>query len=209
MIGVLGGTFDPIHFGHLRPALDCLQTLGLDELRLVPLNVAVHRPQPVAAASHRLAMLEAAIAGEPGLIADTRELERPGESFTYETLRALREESGKEVSICLLVGADAFAGFLGWYKPVAILELAHLVVMRRPGAAFVLDPGLAALFARHGSRERRDLSERPAGRIFFQEVTQIDISATRVRDLIQRGLSARYLVPDTVLSIIETEQLYR
>jgi nicotinate-nucleotide adenylyltransferase len=209
MIGLFGGTFDPIHFGHLRPALDCLQALALDELRLVPLNVAVHRPQPVASAEYRLAMLNAAIAGQPGFIADTRELERPGGSFTYDTLKSLRDAVGADVPICLLVGADAFAGFLGWHRPVAMLELAHLVVMRRPGSVFVLDPGLGALFARHGSRDPRDLRERPAGRILFQEVTQIDISATRVRDLIQRGSSARYLLPDPVLEIIEAAQLYR
>jgi nicotinate-nucleotide adenylyltransferase len=134
MIGVLGGTFDPIHFGHLRPALDCLQALALEEVRLIPLNVAVHRPQPVASSALRLAMLEAAIAGQPGFVADPRELERPGGSYTYDTLISLRAELGDAEPLCLLIGADAFAGFLDWHRPADILDLAHLVVMRRPAS---------------------------------------------------------------------------
>ena len=145
MIGVLGGTFDPIHFGHLRPALDCLEALGLSELRFIPLKVAVHRPQPQAPAALRLAMLEAAIADQPGFRVYTRELERPGGSFSYDTLRSLREELGDAVPICLLVGADAFRGFPDWHRPRAILDLAHLVVMRRPGTTDPLTPDLQVL----------------------------------------------------------------
>ncbi len=117
MIGILGGTFDPIHFGHLRPALDCLQGLGLAEVRFIPLNVAVHRPQPLAAPAMRLAMLEAAVRGQPGFVVDTRELERPGGSFSYDTLVSVRAEVGAEIPLCLLVGGDAFAGFLSWHRP--------------------------------------------------------------------------------------------
>jgi nicotinate-nucleotide adenylyltransferase len=209
MIGVLGGTFDPIHFGHLRPALDCLQALGLQEVRLIPLNVAVHRPQPIASPALRLAMLEAAIAGQPGFVSDARELERPGGSFTYDTLLSLRAELGLDCPVCLLIGADTFAGFLSWHRPVDILKLAHIVVMRRPRPSLALDPGQAALYARHGSGDARDLAAAPAGRILFQDVTQLDISATRVRELVRQGHTPRYLLPDSVLSIIESENLYR
>ncbi len=209
MIGILGGTFDPIHFGHLRPALDCLQVLGLQEVRLIPVNVAVHRAQPVASSDQRLAMLVAAIAAQPGFVSDTRELERPGGSFTYDTLRSLRAELGRDCPLCLLVGADAFAGFLSWHRPGDILGLAHVVVMRRPGPPSVLDSGLGAFYARYGCHDARDLAEAPAGRILFQEVTQIDISATRVRELIAQGRSPRYLLPESVLAIIESEKLYR
>lgn len=209
MIGILGGTFDPIHFGHLRPALDCLQALGLDEIRLVPLNVAVHREPPVASATLRLAMLEAAIVGQPGFVADAREIERPGGSYTYDTLTSLRAEVGGERPLCLLIGADAFAGFPGWHRPTDLLDLAHLVVMRRPGASVMLDPGLQALCAGRIRNRPGDLAETPAGRILFQEVTQIDVSATRVRALVGQGLSPRWLLPDAVVSIIAAEGLYR
>ena len=202
MIGVLGGTFDPIHLGHLRPALDCLEALGLSELRFIPLNVAVHRPQPQAPAALRLAMLEAAIADQPGFRVDTRELERPGGSFSYDTLRSLREELGDAVPICLLVGADAFRGFPDWHRPRAILDLAHLVVMRRPGTTDPLTPDLQVLCEGRVRATPEPLRERPAGLILYQDVTQMGISSTQVRALLHAGHSARFLVPDPVLAII-------
>ena len=209
MIGVLGGTFDPVHFGHLRPALDCLQGLGLDEVRFIPLNVAVHRPQPLAAAAMRLTMLEAALGGQPDFVLDRRELERPGGSFSYDTLVSLRAEVGVDEPLYLLVGADAFAGFLSWYRPLEILELAHLVVMRRPGHGSVADPFLRNFYLEYGCDEPASLAERPGGRILYQDVTQVSISSTRIRQLIARGLSPRYLLPEAVLAIIKREGLYR
>jgi nicotinate-nucleotide adenylyltransferase len=209
LIGLLGGTFDPIHFGHLRPALDCLQGLGLAQLRFIPLSVAVHRPQPSASSELRMAMLEAAIAGQPGFVADPRELERPGGSYTYDTLVALRAEVGPDQPLCLLIGGDAFRGFLDWYRPQDILDLAHLVVMRRPLAEQDLSAELQLLLARRGRVDARDLAAAPAGCILEQSVTQIQVSSTQVRDLIRRGLSPRYLLPDPVISIIESAGLYR
>ena len=209
MIGILGGTFDPVHLGHLRPGLETLQALGLDELRFVPLNVAVHRPQPQAPAAVRLTMLEAGIVGQPGFRVDTRELDRPGGSFSYDTLVSLRAELGTAVPICLLVGADAFQGFLDWYRPREILGLAHLVVMRRPGVSGPFSPALQALYDDHACLDREGLRRHCGGLIWFQDVTQVDIASTRVRALIRRGLSPRYLVPEPVLRIIEETGVYR
>jgi len=209
MIGVLGGTFDPIHFGHLRPALDCLQLLGLAQVRFIPLNHAVHRPQPVAPPPLRLAMLAAAIAGQPGFSVDARELERPGGSFSYDTLASLRAELGTGLPLCLLLGGDAFRGFADWHRAREILDLAHLVVMQRPGVAGPLAPRLEVLCAGRTCDGPGALRTVPAGRILFQPVTQVDIASTRVRDLIRQGLSTRYLVPDPVLAIIAQAGLYR
>ncbi len=213
MIGVFGGTFDPIHYGHLRPALDCLQTLALDAVRFVPLRVAVHRPQPVAPPELRLAMLEAAIAGQTGFVADPRELKREGGSFSFDTLMSLRAELGFQRPLCLLVGGDAFAGFLAWYRPMDILGLAHLVVMGRPGPAPLpgtgLSPELKRLLDDRGCDRRDALAAAPGGRILCQPVTSLDISSTRIRDLIGQGLSPRYLLPDPVLGLIEEAGLYR
>ena len=209
MIGLLGGTFDPIHFGHLRSALDCLQALDLHEVRFIPLNVAVHRPQPVAPAALRLAMLEAAIAGQPGLVADARELARSGGSFSHDTLVSLRSELGGLEPLCLLIGRDAFEGFLDWYRPLEILDLAHLVVMHRPGSVDGLSPDLEDLVRRRGCADPGVLRDSPGGRILFQPVTQMDVSSTRIRQLIRRGLSPRYLLPDPVLALCEREGLYR
>jgi nicotinate-nucleotide adenylyltransferase len=209
MIGVFGGTFDPIHLGHLRPALDCLQGLGLTQVRFIPLNVAVHRPQPQAAAALRLAMVQAGIAGQPGFAADARELERPGGSYSYDTLLSLRAELGARVPLCLLVGSDAFRGFLDWHRPAEILDLTHLVVMRRPGTTAALPAPLQALYAERAVDDPAALRGRPAGAILSHDVTQVDIASTRIRDLVRRGLSPRFLVPDPVLRIIEDAGLYR
>lgn len=209
MIGVLGGTFDPIHFGHLRPALDCLHALALDQVRLIPLGVAVHRPQPVAPAALRLAMLEAAIAGEPRLVADPRELKRPGDSFSHDTLVHLRAELGESVPLCLLVGSDAFAGFLDWHRPGEILDLAHVVILRRPGAPEGFVPDLQALLRRRLCEDPSVLRDAPGGRVLLQAVTRMDISSTRIRTLIRQGLSPRFLLPEAVLAICEREGLYR
>lgn len=208
MIGVFGGTFDPIHHGHLRAALDVQQSLALRELRFMPLNVAVHREQPHAPGAQRRAMLEAAIAGEPGFRVDDRELSRAGRSYTVDTLTSLRRELGEALPIGLLVGSDRFDGFFDWHRPHAILDLAHLVVMRRPGARMPRDPDLRAEIERRGVAHRDELERAAAGRIWFEDVTQLDISSTRIRKLLAAGRSARYLLPDAVLEVIEREACY-
>ena len=221
MIGVLGGTFDPVHFGHLRPALDVSQALGVSELRLIPLRQAVHRSQPQASPDQRLAMLRLAVQGVEGLLIDDRELRRAGESYTYDTLVDLRAELGQAVGLCLLVGADAFRAFLSWHRPDDIAALAHLVVMRRPvvtgegGQATNAEPGtelspdLQAWLQPRRCLQVRELTTSPAGLVWFQEVTQLAISATRIRGLVASGLSPRFLLPDQVLDYILKQGLYR
>ncbi len=209
MIGVLGGTFDPVHFGHLRPALEMQQALGLAEVRFVPLNVAVHRRQPEASGAQRLAMVRAAVGGEPQFRVDARELQRTGRSYSYETLRSLRSELGDRQPICLLTGSDAFRDFLSWHRPDDILELAHLVVMQRPGADAGLDARLRDWMAPRLLPGPEGLDQRPGGHILLNRVTQLDISSTAIRRIIRAGRSPRYLLPDAVLEIIEREDLYR
>jgi len=209
MIGIFGGTFDPIHYGHLRAALDVHQSLGLSELRFLPLNVAVHREQPHASAPQRLAMLRAAIAGEPGLRVDERELRRPGRSYTVDTLTSLRRELGDALPLCLLVGGDAFNGFFDWHRPHDILALAHVVVMQRPGAQRQRDPVLRAEVERRRAMQTAELAQAAAGHIWFEPVTQLDISSTRIRRMLAAGRSPRFLLPDAVLAIARREACYR
>ncbi len=209
MIGILGGTFDPIHFGHLRPALEVREELGLREIRFIPLRRAVHRPQPQASGDQRLAMLKLAVAGVAGFRVDERELRRSGASYTYDTLLELRAELGAEEPLCLLLGTDAFAGFLSWHRPNAIMGLAHLIVMRRPGDFPVGMGDMQAWVAPHLCQTAARLRELPTGRVFFQEVTALDISATAIRGEVARGRSPRFLVPDAVMSFIEEAGLYR
>lgn len=208
MIGIFGGTFDPIHFGHLRPAFEVYRRLGLDELRLIPLRHAVHRAQPVASGELRLRMLEAAIADQPGFVVDHRELERDGPSRTLDTLVSLRADIGADCPLCLLIGGDAFEGFADWYRPRDILALAHLVVMRRPAASPPTDPRLQEMLTRYQDDDRERLRHSPAGAIRYQDVTQLAISATAIRAALVRGESPRYLLPDAVLAIIRASGLY-
>ncbi len=208
MIGVLGGTFDPVHFGHLRAAVELREALGLDEVRLLPCGSPPHRDPPVASGADRRAMLEAAIAGEPGLAVDARELERPGPSYMVDTLASLRAELGHQEPLCLLVGSDAFAGLDRWHEWRRIPELAHLVVARRPGADLPGTGAVAELLAARRVHEVAALRTRPAGRILIQPVTLLDISATRIRALLAAGRSVRYLLPEAALEIVRARRLY-
>jgi nicotinate-nucleotide adenylyltransferase len=208
MIGIFGGTFDPIHNAHLRVALDVVEALKLDEMRFLPLEHAVHRAQPLAGSDDRLAMLEAAIADEPRFRSDDRELRRGGLSYTLETLKSLREELGDDTPLCLLVGSDAFNHFLSWHEPEQVADLAHLVVMERPGYELPSDPALQIMVEQRASDLAADLRNAPGGRIWFQPVTQLDISATDIRSRIAHGRSPRYLVPDPVATLIAERGLY-
>ncbi len=208
MIGLFGGTFDPVHFGHLRVALDVLQDMDLEQLRLLPLAAAVHRRQPLAAPEQRMAMLQVAIQDEPRLLADDRELKRGGPSYSVDTLVAFRAEFGADEPLCLLVGADAFEGLPDWHRPLDILQLAHLVVMQRPGAPTVRDPWLRGQVAQRRTDNTAALRGQAGGHIYFQTVTQLDISATRIRRLLAQGKSPRYLLPDAVLAMARSIPCY-
>lgn len=202
MIGLLGGTFDPIHYGHLRSALEVQMALGLSELRLIPLNQPPHRPPPVLDAAARLELLRLAVAGQPGFQVDDRELLRPGRSYTLDTLKSLRTEIGDREPIGVLLGLDAFQGFPDWHRPQEILELAHLIVMRRPAAVMGGDPRIEPLLSRHGTDNPESLHAAAAGLILPVEVSQLDISSTRIRAMLRQGLSPRFLLPDQVLEVI-------
>jgi nicotinate-nucleotide adenylyltransferase len=205
LIGVLGGTFDPIHYGHLRTGLELLERLSLTEVRFVPCGQPPHRAAPATAGALRLRMVQAAVAGQPGFVADGRELERTGPCYTVDTLRGLREEipSG---ALCLLLGMDAFLGLPGWSRWEQLLELAHIVVARRPGWQVPATGPLGELIRDRRTASAEDLRAAPAGRIHVEAVTQLEISATELRAGIRAGGDPRYLVPDAVRDIIfETE----
>ncbi|WP_293646064.1 nicotinate-nucleotide adenylyltransferase [Thiolapillus sp.] len=203
MIGIFGGTFDPIHNGHLRTALDVYEALALDELRFIPLGRAVHRDQPQTPAATRLAMLQAAIGGQAGFTVDERELNLSRPSYSVHTLQSLRAELGNEVPLCLLMGRDAFLGFADWRQPEKILQLAHLVVMDRPGHGLPEAGALHDLMQGRVTREVSDLRGAPGGYILFQPVTRLDISSSDIRARLAQGRSVRWLVPETVRVILQ------
>jgi len=203
-IGILGGTFDPIHYGHLRPADEVRRAVGLAEVRLIPANKPPHRALPQSSATHRLRMVELATAEFPGLVVDRREVDRPGPSFTVDTLRSLRAEFG-ERPLCLLLGVDTFRDLETWHEWRLLPELAHLLIMRRPGYALNTWPVWAE--ARR-SDDPAVLASQPAGIVQFVPVTPVDVSATRVRERLHRGQSVADAVPAVVNDYIRTHHLY-
>ena len=212
-VGIFGGTFDPVHFGHLRPALEVTENLGLEELRLIPGRVPPHRAAPGAAPEARLQMLRLAVAQQPGFLIDEREMQREGPSFSVDTLRSLRSELGADRPLCLIVGADAFLGLGSWHCWEEIPRLAHIVVTHRPG--WELEPhtvagaedAIALLDrARLGSREQ--LASAPAGGVWLEAVTQLEISATDIRRRQRTGRNIRFLLPDAVRRYIDDNGLY-
>ncbi len=204
-VGVLGGTFDPVHYGHLRPAQQARQALALEEIRIVPAADPPHRRVPVANAAQRLRMVELAVQGLPGFRVDDREIRRGGLSYTVPTLESLRAEVGPR-PLCLLLGVDTFLDVETWHQWTRLLELAHLVVMQRPGWAFP-DP-LPAWVASRLSRDARELAGQAAGRVYFQAVTPQDISATRLRAAIAAGESVDGQLPPAVWDYIRANRLY-
>ncbi len=205
-IGLLGGTFDPIHYGHLRPALELLDALPLEHIRFLPSRQPPHRDAPQATSEQRRHMVALAIADEPRFVLDDRELQRPGPSYAVDTLRLLRQEFPRP--LCLIVGADAFAQFHHWRDWRAILDLAHLIVMTRPGSsldATALGTELGALLR---ERQRPSLDFSGVGGMFCQQVTALPISATAIRHHRRQGRSPRFLLPDAVLRYLLSQRLY-
>lgn len=210
MLGIFGGTFDPIHYGHLRPALEVCEALGLREMRMLPSRLPPHRASPRATTDQRLAMLRLALAGQTSLVIDTRELEREGPSYMVDTLASLRAELGDE-PLCLVLGADAYLTLETWHRWRELPELAHLVVAHRPGWRLdAADTGAALreLFHARRAQSPGELATQSAGLLWLQPVTQLDISATRIRELIAAKGSPRYLLPDNVLAFIREQGLY-
>ena len=210
-VGVFGGTFDPVHFGHLRPALELLEQLSLQRLHLIPSAVPPHRAQPHATVEQRLAMLKLAVAEQTGFVVDERELRRSGPSYMVDTLLSLRAEVG-ETPLCLILGVDAFLGLPEWHQWQRLIELAHIVVAHRPG--WTLDEKSTPQVLRqalqgHWMGDVAELSQRVAGGVLLQSVTQLDISATDIRERIAAGKSANYLLPAAVWQYIQVQDLYR
>jgi nicotinate-nucleotide adenylyltransferase len=207
-LGILGGTFDPIHHGHLRLAIEMAEALDLAEVRLVPLYLPPHREPPTAPPALRLRMLDAAVADTPPLRVDDRELRRARVSYTVETLAELRGDlPGRP--LCLILGMDAFAGLEDWQRWREIIGLAHLAVAERPGSALSPSSPIQDVIDRHGVTDPSDLHRREAGCLLIREVPALDISASAIRARIAAGRSPRHLLPDAVLDLIERNSLYR
>lgn len=214
VLGIFGGTFDPVHCGHLELAREVRAALDLAAVRFIPAGDPPHRAAPVAPAIHRLAMVELAIADHPGLEVDTREIARRGRSYTVETLEELRSEEPSR-GLALIVGADAFLGFPSWRRWQELFALAHVVVVARPGVPFdrALAPPLATEWAARFRDDASALEVAPAGSIIVQPITAHAIAASAIRAELARGAegiaAVRGLLPAAVLAYIDRNQLYR
>lgn len=208
MIGILGGTFDPVHYGHLRPADEVRKRLALDEVRVIPAAYPPHRATPVASARDRLRMVELAVREFPGFVADDREIRQGRPSYTVTTLESLRADVGAR-PLCLLLGADSFRGLETWHQWQRLPELAHLVVMHRPGWSMPQDADLPVWVRGRIRTDRADLARGSAGGVLSVAVTPQDISATDIRARIARGESAAAYLPAAVWTYIRDHHLYR
>lgn len=196
-LGVFGGTFDPIHFGHLRTAFELLEALRLGEMRFVPAGDPPHRAAPLANAELRLEFVREATGDQPGFVVDDREVRRQGPSYTVLTLTELREEFPHR-PLCLCIGMDAFGGLPQWHRWQQIIGLAHIVVAHRPGSHAPQHGPLDAMLAERATHRIADLHDSLAGRIYVHAVTQLEISSSGLRELLAAGGDPRYLVPDAV-----------
>lgn len=204
----MGGTFDPVHNGHLRTALEIKQWLGVDQVCLIPSKMPVHRAEPGCTSLQRFEMVEASVQGEPALTTDSREVLSDQPSYSLLTLQSLRNELGADAPLVMILGMDAFLMLHTWYQWQQIPQLCHILVVSRPGYSFTPGPEIETLLDRYGVDDVSALKKSPAGAIFIHELTPLGISATQIRKLIRNGLSPRYLLPETVWRYIREHQLY-
>lgn len=204
LIGINGGTFDPIHFGHLRPALEVLHALHLDEMRFIPAYQPVHRVSPVVSAQQRCEMVKLAIQSQPHFKLDTIELDLGGASYTAMTLEAIKRAE-PDATLVLMMGTDAFAKFDQWHDWQGILNLANIVVTHRPGEPVPREGEVGKIFVEHWVPT---LTE-DCGQIVDLPVTQLDLSATALRSYLKNGDPVDYLMPESVARYIYEHQLYQ
>jgi nicotinate-nucleotide adenylyltransferase len=207
-VGILGGTFDPVHIGHLRSALEVAEFMALDELRLLPNARPPHRGAPQVSAQDRLAMVRRAVEGADRLSVDARELARDKPCYTIDTLESIRAELGADDQLFLVLGWDAFCGLPGWHRWEELLQHCHILVLQRPDADVEPPDALRNLLAARSESDPTTLPG-PAGHISFVWQTPLAVSATQIRQLLASGKSVRFLVPDAVLAYIDAHALYR
>ena len=205
MIGIYGGTFDPVHFGHLRTALEIKEIFSLDEIRLIPCAQPAHREIPLTSPQMRLKMLELAVQDHQGLVVDKRELERAGFSYMIDTLISLKNEN-TTLPLLLIIGTDSFQGLEKWHQWQSLFDYAHIIVITRPTYQ---QQELSAFLTSKLTKNKDKLKSEISGYLFFQSVTQLDISASMIRDTIKEGLNPAFLLPNPVIEYIKTNQLYK
>lgn len=213
MIGIFGGTYNPVHWGHLRTAIEVKNTLSLEKMLLIPCRIPPHRDEPNVSAELRLAMLKAAIANNYGLEVDERELNRPGPSYTVDTLVSIRQEQSN-VPLALCMGVDAFINLDSWHEWFQLFDLAHIIIVYRPGWHLEdlndnISDTLSLAIGHRITTNSDQLHKSANGLVLPLKVTNIDISSSDIRRRISQGLSVEKMLPSEVLEIIKQENLYQ
>ncbi|MDH4216999.1 MAG: nicotinate-nucleotide adenylyltransferase [Gallionella sp.] len=212
-IGILGGTFDPIHYGHLRLAEEMLELANLRQIRFIPTGMPPHRDAPQVSALHRSAMVKAAIADQPAFVLDEREVRQTTPCYTVNTLRELRAELGTVQPLCLLMGGDAFLQLHTWHEWEQLFELAHIVVGYRPGFTIEERIHSAPEKLRQHFQQRlcpvEALAQQPNGGVVELAIPKLEISATLIRSRVAENRTIRYLLPNTVVNYIHQHRLYQ
>ncbi|AUX92757.1 nicotinate-nucleotide adenylyltransferase [Mixta gaviniae] len=207
---LFGGTFDPIHYGHLQTVEALAHQVGLRQVTLLPNNVPPHRPQPEASAAQRVAMVELAIADRPLFNLDTRELMRQTPSWTVETLEQLRAERGAQQPLAFIIGQDSLLSLHKWHRWEALLDLCHLLVCQRPGYPGTMPtPALQQWLTQHQTTDAEALHRQPAGLIWLADTPLVPVSATDIRQRRHQGMPCDDLLPAAVIDYINRQGLYR
>lgn len=204
----MGGTFDPVHNGHLRTALEIQQWMGVEQVCLIPSNTPVHREQPGCSPEQRLAMVRLAVEHEPALCVDAREVLSEKPSYSLLTLQSLRAEIGPDRPLCMVLGMDAYLGLPSWHGWEKLTDYCHIIVVCRPGYVYEPDERMRNFRRVHETRSLETVLGSPCGRVLMHELTPLSISATQIRQLVAKGLSPRYLCPDPVWHYMQQHKLY-
>ena len=208
-LAIMGGTFDPVHNGHLRTAVEILDRYHYSNLKLIPCFQPVHKDRPSVLPQHRLDMARLAISGDARLSVDSREIDREGPSYSIDTLRDLREEIGPDESLIMVLGMDSFLSLPTWHKWQQIIKYAHLLVGSRPGWEPDLISELSGFCENYRAASSHELQCAPSGRVWFETLTPLGISSSMIRALARKNESIAYLLPEPVQKYIEQHQLYR
>ena len=213
LVGIFGGTFDPIHYGHLRVAEEIVETVGLQKMYFVPAGMPRLRHSPVASSQHRVEIVRLAIQKNPDFVLDEREIYRDGVSYSIDTVREFKQEFGEEVRLCFILGADAFIKLPEWNNWKELFNLCHFIVSTRPGYTFTLIKELLSKELREECSQRwvsntETLKKETSGLIFIASTTMLDISATSIRAHIAVGRNVRHLVPSVTVNYISKNKLY-